>query len=181
MSMIHKAYAFDWSAFARDELHDILLDALSSGDTNGLIRYIEANRYHLKDPDEGGPLSDNWNWKNELETFDVQEFGRLALSRFYDPMEDYGLAYDYLDLVEHLPEADLTALLGAPFGPPGAYFDAGCQGSYFQAPQEVVRSFARVQRIDLGYIDEDQREMWPQFKKLLEECAKAGSGLYVTF
>ena len=51
----------------RDELHDILLDALSSGDTNGLIRYIEANRYHLKDRYEGGPLSDNWNWKNELE------------------------------------------------------------------------------------------------------------------
>ena len=67
MSMIHKAYAFDWSAVAGDELYDILLDALSSGDTNGLIRYIEANRCHLKDENEGGPLSDNWNWKNELE------------------------------------------------------------------------------------------------------------------
>ena len=181
MSMIHKAYAFDWSAFARDELHDILLDALASGDTNGLIRYIEANRHHLKDQDEGGPLPDNWNWKNELENFDVQEFGDLALTRFYDPMEDYGLVYDYLDLAEHLPEADLTALLGTPFGPHGAYFDPGRQGSYFQTPQEVVKSLARVQRIDLWYMDEDRRKSWPKFRKLLEECAKAGSGLYVTF
>jgi len=105
----------------------------------------------------------------------------LALTRFYDPMEDYGLVHDYLDLSEHLPEADLTALLGTPFGPPGAYFDPGRLGSYFQTPQEVVKSLARVQRIDLWYIDEDRRESWPRFKMLLEECAKAGSGLYVTF
>ena len=164
MSMMHKAYAFDWFAFARDELHDILLDALASGDTNGLIRYIEANRYHLKDRYEGGPLSDNWNWKNELENFDVQEFADFALTRFYDPMEDYGLVYDYLDLAKHLAEADLTALLGTPFGPHGAYFDPGHQGSYFQTPQEVVGSLARVQRIDLSNIDEDQRESWPQFR-----------------
>jgi hypothetical protein len=68
-----------------------------------------------------------------------------------------------------------------PFGPPGAYFDPGRQGSYFQTTREVVRSLARVQRIELSNMDEDQRESWPQFKKLLEECAKAGSGLYVTF
>jgi hypothetical protein len=96
-------------------------------------------------------------------------------------MEDYGLVYDYLDLAKRLPEADLTALLGTPFGPHGAYFDPGRLGSYFQTPQEVVRSLARVRRIDLSNIDEDQRESWPQFRKLLEKCAKAGSGLYVTF
>jgi hypothetical protein len=81
--------------------------------------------------------------------------------------------YDYLDLGEHLPDADMTALLGAPFGPPGAYFDPGRQGSYFQTPQEVVGSLTRVQRIDLSDMDEDQRRSLPRFKKLLEECAKA--------
>jgi hypothetical protein len=179
VSMSHKAYAFDWSAFVRDELHNILLDALSSGDERGLIRYIEANRDYIKDPYRGGPLSDDW--KDRLGNYDVHEFGDFALTRFYDPMEDYGVEYDWLDLVEHLPEADLTALLGTPFGSPRAYFDPGRQGSYFQTPQEVVRSLARVQRIDLSNIDEDQRESWPQFKKLLEECAQAGIGLYVTF
>jgi len=38
VSMSHKAYAFDWSAFARDELHSIILDALSSGDTSRLLK-----------------------------------------------------------------------------------------------------------------------------------------------
>jgi hypothetical protein len=177
--MSHKAYAFDWSAFVRDELHNILLDALSSADERGLIRYIEANRDYIQDPYRGGPLSDDW--KDELANYDVHEFGDFALTRFYDPMEDYGVEYDWLDLVEHLPEADLTALLGTPFGSPRAHFDPGRQGSYFQTPQEVVRSLARVQRIDLSNMDEDQRESWPQFEKLLEECAKAGTGLYVTF
>jgi hypothetical protein len=179
VSMMHKAYAFDWSAFARDELHDILLDALSSGDERGLIRYIDANRGYIKDRYRGGPLSDDW--QDGLGNYDVHEFGDFALTRFYDPVEEYGVAHDYLDLAEHLPEADLIALLGMPFGPPGAYFDPGRQGSYFQTTREVVRSLARVQRIELSNMDEDQRESWPQFKKLLEECAKAGSGLYVTF
>ena len=180
MSMLHKAYAFDWSAFARDELHNILLDALSSGDERGLIRYIEANRDHIKDRYEGGPLSDDW--KDRLGNYDVHEFGDFALTRFYDPMEDYGIDHYWLDLdFEHLPEPDQAALLGTPFGPRGAYFDPGRQGSYFQSPQEVVRSHTRLQRIDLSNMDRDQRESWEQFKKLLEECAKAGSGLYVTF
>jgi hypothetical protein len=60
VSMSHKAYAFDWSAFVRDELHNVLLDALSSGDERGLIRYIEANRHYIKDRYRGGPLSDDW-------------------------------------------------------------------------------------------------------------------------
>jgi len=97
-------------------------------------------------------------------------------------MENYGIDHYWLDLdFEHLPEACQAALLGTPFGPRGAYFDPGRQGSYFQTPQEVVRSHTRLQRIDLSNMDRDQRESWEQFKKLLEECAKAGSGLYLTF
>jgi hypothetical protein len=54
-------------------------------------------------------------------------------------MEDYGIDHDRLDLdIEHLSEADQTALLGRPFGPCGAYFDPSRQGSYFQSPQDVV-------------------------------------------
>jgi hypothetical protein len=114
VSMTHHAYAFDWSAFARDELHSILLDALSSGDTNGLIRYIEANRDHLKDRYEGGPLSANW--QDVLENFDVHEFGDFALTRFYDPEMDRGLRNGWLAIDEHLSEADRAVLLGTPLG-----------------------------------------------------------------
>jgi hypothetical protein len=178
VSMSHKAYAFDWSAFARDELHSILLDALSSGDTNGLIRYIEANQDHLKNHYEGGPLS---NWRDMLENFDVQEFGDFALTRFYDPEKDSGLGNDWLAIDEHLSEADRAVLLGTPFGSSSAYFDPGLQGSYFQTPREVVRSFARVQRIGLSDLEDYRRQSLERFKELLEECAVAGSGLYVTF
>jgi hypothetical protein len=176
VSMSHKAYAFDWSAFERDELHSILLDALSSGDTNGLMRYMEANQHHLKDLYEGGPLS---NWKNVLENFDVQEFGEFALTRFYDPEGDRGLGNDWFHIDEHLSEADRATLLGTPLGPSNAYFDPGRLGSYFQTPQEVVGSLARVQRIVL--LDDDLRESLAGFEDLLAECAEAGSGLYVTF
>jgi hypothetical protein len=89
VSMSHKAYAFDWSAFVRDELHDILLDALSSGNERGLVRCIEANRDYINDRYQGGRLSDDW--KDRLGNYDVHEFADLALTRFYDPMEDYGI------------------------------------------------------------------------------------------
>jgi hypothetical protein len=105
----------------------------------------------------------------------------FALTRFYDPEKNSGLGNEWRAIDEHLSEADQAALLGTPFGSSGAYFDPGRQGSFFQTPQEVVRSLARVQRIDLSNMDEDQRESWPQYKKLLEDCAKAGIGLYVTF
>jgi hypothetical protein len=179
--MSHKAYAFDWSAFARDELHRILLDALASGDTNGLIRYIEANRDHLKDPYEGGPLSDDWNWKDMLENFDVHEFGDFALTRFYDPAKDSGLGNEWLTINERLSEADQGVLLGTPFGSSSEYFDPGRQGSYFQTPRQLVKSLARVERIELPDLEDHQRKSLEWFKDLLQECAGAGSGLYITF
>ena len=108
--------------FVRDELHNILLDALSSGDERGLVRYIEANRDYIKDPYEGGPLFGDW--KDRLGNYDVHEFADFALTRFYDPMEDYGIDHYWLDLdFEHLPEADQTALLGRPFGSCGITSD----------------------------------------------------------
>jgi hypothetical protein len=177
VTMSHKAYAFDWSAFARDELHSILLDALSSGVTNGLIRHIEANRDHLKDRYEGGPLSDNW--QDMLWNRDVHEFGDFALTRFYDPAGDRGIGDEWRAIDEHLSEADQAVLLGTPLGSSRAYFDPGRQGSYFQTPQEVLISLARVEKIELS--DVEERESLERFKELLEECAEADSGLYVTF
>jgi len=126
VSMPHKAYAFDWSAFASDGLHSVLLDALSSGVTRGLIRYIEANLDHLKDRYEGAPLSDNW--QDMLENRDVHELGDIALTRFYDPAEDRGIGDDWRDIDEQLSEAGQAALLGTPFGSSRAYFDPGRQG-----------------------------------------------------
>jgi hypothetical protein len=182
--MTHHAYAFDLYALARDELRSILLDALSSGDTNGLIRYIGANRHHLKDRYEGGPLSDSWqHWQDVLVNLDVQELGDFALTRFFDPEDDRGLMENWFRIQEHLSEADRATLLGTSLRSSSAYFDPSGLGAYFQTPQQVVKSLARVQRIELP--DLKFKEMLDEslelLKGLLEECAEAGNGLYVTF
>lgn len=179
MSMSHKAYAFDWLAFEHDELHGLLLAALTSGDIAGLIRYIEAHRDDLKDPYEGDPLNEDWG--NMLENRDVHEYGDFALTRFYDPAEDCGIWDQWRTIDRLLPEADRATLLGTPLGLPGAYFDPGRLGSYFQTPKLVARSLARVQRFKLPDLEDYQRESLERFAELLEQCKEAGSGLYVTF
>jgi hypothetical protein len=179
MSMSHKAYAFDWLAFEGNELHGILLAAFSSGDPAGLIRYIEAYRGDLKDPYEGDSLDEDW--RDMLEKRDVHEYADFALTRFYDPAEDCGLGDQWRAIDDRLPEADQVALLGTPFGPPGAYFDPGRLGSYFQTPKQVAQSLACLRRLKLPDLEEYQRESLERFADLLAECKEAGRGLYITF
>jgi hypothetical protein len=177
--MSHKAYSFDWSRFECDELHGALWEALTTGDSAGLIRYIEAHRADVKDPYAGEPPGEDW--QEMLENRDVHEYGDFALTRFYDPAEDCGLWDQWRDLDERLPQADRTALLGVPFGPPDAYFDPGRLGSYFQTPRQVVQSLARVRQVRLPDMEEHERESLQQFEDLLAECAELRFGIYVTF
>jgi hypothetical protein len=177
--MSHKAYAFDWSSFERDELHGILLDSLSTGDPAGLIRYIDAHLDDLKDPYEGDQLDEDW--RKMLENRDVHEYGDFALTRFYDPAEDGGIADQWRVIDKWLAEADQEAFLGTPLGQAGAYFDPGRQGSYFQTPRQVVNSLARARRFKLPDLQDYQRESLERFKGLLAECVETESGLYVTF
>jgi hypothetical protein len=179
MAMSHKAFAFDWNAFERDELYAHLPAALSSGDPTGLIRYIEAHLEYLKDPYEGNPLGDDW--QDILETRDVHNCGDFALTRFYDPVKDSGIWDHWRAIDRQLSKADQAALLGMPFGPSGAYFDPGRLGSYFQTPNQVIRSLARVCQIALPGLTDYQRKALERFQKLLEECQETGHGLYVTF
>jgi len=109
-----------------------------------------------------------------------KSIGDFALTRFYDPEEDRGLRNGWLTIDEHLSEADRAVLLGTAFGSSSAYFDPSGQGAYFQTPQQVVKSLAHVQRIKLPDLEDYHRKSPEQFKELLEECAEAGSGLYVT-
>jgi hypothetical protein len=179
MSMSHKAYAFDRSAFERDKLHGLLPGALSADDPAELARYIEAHRTELKDPYEGAPLPEDW--QDMLGNRDVQEYGDFALTRFYDPAEDWGVGDAWMAIDRRLPEADQAALLGSPFGPLGAYFDPGCLGSYFQTPPQVVASLDRVRRSPWPDLEDDPRESLKRFEALLARCTESGSGLYITF
>src|SRR5262245_51807623 len=131
MPMCHKAYAFDWLGFQQDELPGVLSSALETSDTSGLLAYVERNRESLTDPYEGEPLEEGW--QDKLGNRDVHEFGDYALTRFYDPNADCGLAYCWNRLDEALFwEVDREALLGSPFGPRHNRFNPGRYGSYFQ-------------------------------------------------
>jgi hypothetical protein len=179
MPMCHKAYSFDWPAYQQDELPGLLHRALKTGDTSGLLGYVKRNRESLRDPYEGDPLCEDW--KGQLGNRDVHEYGDYALTRFYDPEADCGLAYCWNEIDDALPEEDRESLLGTPFGPEHNRFDPGRYGSYFQSPEEVVATLARVRGFDLSCLDESDRGFVRRFVGLLEECVAGGLGLYVTF
>lgn len=177
--MSHKAFAFDWTRFEADELYRIVVKALSSGDTGELAVYIDANLEDLKDPYEGDPLPDDW--REMLENRDVQEFADYALTRFYDPSEDWGIWDQWRAIDERLPEPDQAVLLGTPLGSDGEYFDPGREGSYFQTPTQVSESLSRVRKFQMPDLEDDRRKSLDRFTELLEECVESRSGLYVTF
>ena len=179
MPMSHKAYAFNWRAFERDELPGLLSGALETGDTAGLLAYVERNRQALKDPYQGEPLAESW--KDLLENQDIHEYGDFALTRFYDLKADNGLGYCWNEIDDTLPEEDRGVLLGSPFGPRHNRFDPGRYGSYFQTPRQVAESLARVRGFDLPWLDDQDRGFLRRFVGLLEESVVAGQGLYVTF
>ncbi len=173
MSMSHKAYAFDWRAFEADELHAILLAALEDGDVNCIKRYINAHRDELSDPYAGEPL--DAEWETMLKNRDVHEYGDFALTRFYDPSDDQGLANDWIVIDSQLRESDRVALLGTAIGPNGRGFDPGRQGTYFQTPERVADSSLRLEGVSA------QMPKLRPFVELLRACALRDLGVYVTF
>lgn len=179
MSMSHKAYAFDWKAFQRDELVGLLHDALATDDPASLIRYIENNRNALRDPYEGEPLP--VNWRDMLENNDVQEFGDYALTRFYDPGDDWGMGNWWSKISNRFPPSDRNALAGFCVGPENNPFNPGRQASCFQTPEQVKQSLGTVEKFDPLKLEEYQRKLLATFKTLLEDCVEKRLGLYVTF
>jgi hypothetical protein len=173
VSMSHKAYAFDWRTFQKDELHALLFTALQSSDAAGIKRYIDAHRDELRDPYEGEALEPDW--EAMLENRDVHAYGDFALTRFYDPSDDQGLADDWLVIDGQLSDPDRATLLGVAMGPIGQEFDPGRQGSYFQTPELVIESLRRIESLSA------RMPQLRSFAELLRVCADSGRGIYVTF
>jgi hypothetical protein len=178
VGMCHKAFAFDWHGFEQDQLHDLLAQALETNDTAALKAYIETNRHFLKDPCEGEPLDNNW--LTMLENRDVHEFGDFALTRFYDPTDDFGIWDQWKDVDEILPDNAKAATLGVSFCRNGNHFDPGRLGSYFQTPDQVRDTFALLAQFELP-LDDYQQKSFARFKEGLKDCISSNLGLYVTF
>lgn len=170
--LIHKAFSFNWKAF-ETELKVIIEVALRSNKTNELEAFIERQRKILQDPYEGTPLPKNWHSK--MESRDVQEFADFALTGFYDPLNDCGVAENYVIMSDQLPKQAANALLGFPLGEQEKLFDPGQMGSYFQDLSQVEKSLKI-----LSPLTDDLHEI-KMFVELLENCLAKDLGLYVTF
>jgi hypothetical protein len=179
VAMSHKAFTFDWTRFDADDLYRIVVKALSSGDTAELGAYIDANLKDLKDPYEGKSLPKDW--REMLENRDVHELADFALTRFYDPSQDWGIWDQWRAVDERLPAPDQVALLGTSLGSDGKYFDPGREGSYFQTLSQVSESLERLRNFRLPGLEDYRRKSLDRFEQLLVRCVESGSGLYVTF
>jgi len=139
MSMIHKAFVFEYDAFQSD-LRAKLEQSLQTGDVEPLQEFIQSNRSRITDPYEGEPLADDW--ESLIESKDAHKYGDFALTRYYDPREDIGLGADW-DRVDDLVGSEGTAIvLGTPFGPSDNPFDPGKMGSYLQTLPHVFMGVA---------------------------------------
>lgn len=177
--MEHKAFLFDEKVFQK-ELALVLYEALEHGDTAPIQSFIEENREQLTDPYEGALLDESWETMLEFRT--PEEYGDLALTKYYRVLEDIGLggAWDEVDdYLKEWQEGLSVTILGKPFGPKKRLFDPGKMGSYFQSPEKAAESLERL--IEHGRTYPQRKQQLAQAVELLEKAVQAGQGLYVTF
>ncbi|MCB1050480.1 MAG: hypothetical protein KDC71_07755 [Acidobacteria bacterium] len=149
-----------------------LLDqALVQNNAVGLEAFINANLDSCSSPYDGRVLGSDW--KKLLELGTTQEIGDFALTRYYDPKEDFGLGESWPDLEAWLPIPMRAALLGIAIGPAENLFDPGRQGSYIQSPALVRESASVLGSLDVPVLQAFQRQ--------LVRVAASGQGIYVTF
>jgi hypothetical protein len=172
MSMQHKAFVFNYGRF-QAELASVLYTALETDSVNQLISFIAAHQKELCTPAEGEPLSSGW--ESELRTAAVDRAGAVALTAYYDPLNDIGLQYRWQELRSLLP--DSTILFGVPFGPAQHLFDPGKMGAWFQYPELVRTNDAKVRDVASRQANHDLSLCLTMFRRAIERS----SGLYVTF
>jgi hypothetical protein len=182
MSMEHKAFLFEYEDFAL-ELKPILEIALDLNENKDLEKYINDNLYFLKDPDEGKPLSKNWQKIFDLK--DIHDYGDFALTKFYDPNDDIGLGYvghDWVEIEETILSLDINTpilILGEPIGKEGNYFDPGKMGSYFQSLDVAIESKNVIDILIKGN-SIDRKYLNPVIS-ILDLAIASNKGLYITF
>ncbi|MEI7701437.1 MAG: hypothetical protein WCK86_16680 [Planctomycetia bacterium] len=175
--MEHKAFIFDFDTFER-ELQPLLEEALVSGDTKGLIAFVNDNLGDLKDPYEGQPLE--VDWEAMIETADAHQYGDFALTKYYDPLKDIGIGVEWenvQDLISSDPDLPESPILGRTVGPSKVPFDPGKLGSYFQSLDQVRQNHQCL----LNLAKKGRPTDFDRPVQMLAEAENAKRGLYVTF
>lgn len=180
METQHQAFPFDHEGFLGG-LAPILSRALASGDTEGLVGFIEDNLDQLRSPYPGNTVPTPWRAMFEGE-LDVSELGDFALTRYYDPSDDVGVGSGWeevYNLAAAEVEADTDELIfGAWFGPADNRFNPGRVGSFIR-PWETVRRQrqAIAARISSGAYSDAILAL----DRMLAAADERKQGLYVTF
>ena len=179
MSMNHNAFVFDYSTFLT-ELRPLLVQALAANESLRLMAWIEANRSSLVDPYEGKKLGPNW--EKEFTKRDVQEYGDIALTKYYDPINSIGLDDAWQDVGETLQEHGLgeEIILGTPVGTKERLFDPGGMGSYFQSPAAVLANQQKIEGV-LRNPGASGRDNLESALAMLTAATAKNMGLYITF
>lgn len=144
MSIVHKAYLFEYSAFEA-EFASLLYTSLEQNKVELLEQFIQQHCVELTDLDTWEPLGEDWQDHSEADQ-DIQWYADIALTKYYDlAMGNLGLSYSwdalgaYLEsLPQILTEAD-TLICGRLFGPPGHRLDPGKMGTGLLSPTEVLQ------------------------------------------
>ena len=143
MSILHKAWPFDYDAFER-ELAAILFAALETDDVAPLRAFINEHYASMWGGRHAKTLGPDWEEsliaeaeRPEHRQYLVQWYGDLAITRYYHDDEEMGLDYAwdvlhaYLRTVPAVRAWANELIRGFPFGPEDRLFDPGRQGTGF--------------------------------------------------
>jgi hypothetical protein len=168
--MDHKAFPFDWVTFEREFL-PTLERSLARNDGLEIRDFITAQWRQLRDPYEGDPLAGNW--RDALDCGDIQLIADYAITKYYNPSDEFGLGLHWMRIQSDLPEEGRVALLGTPLGPQHRRFDPGRMGSYFQSCSQLHKSVTALDELEVPTLR--------QYRESLRSCMRRELGTYVTF
>jgi hypothetical protein len=178
MSMLHKAYLFDYDAFSR-ELLPILESALRGGATTQLLAFIREHGLDLQDLRTGMPFGVR---DLPIDTpRSPQELGNIALTKHYDVTRDIGVGVDRRELEEALQTVDGYSgiALGRTIGLAAHPFDPGRMGSFFQSREDVKR---HAMLLSYWLSDAPEHfEVLDRLRDMFQHALAAKTGLYITF
>lgn len=99
MSMSHKAFVFDTFGFHK-KLSNIILDCATMDNNNLLELFIDENFNFLTSPYSYDFLDSDW--RQDLETADIQELSDFAMTFFYEIEDERGCEYTWNAILETL-------------------------------------------------------------------------------
>lgn len=195
MSMEHRAFVFDNERFD-SELRNLLLNAGLSNNIDKIKNFIEQNKEEIKNPYYGGIIDENW--EDTMSVKDVQEYADFAMTAYYEPDEDMGLAYAWDAVISILKSIKYKkaeyAVLGKPIKKKEFCVDPGCCGLGIVKASDVEKIFEQ-----LSELQDEFNEMAEEFESdddiecddiisafedllaLYESAMDEGCGLLLTF